>query len=113
MELAREIDADPHDVVRMSVEHDLTEVLTGDIPTPAKNKPKKEINGTVELIVSLSDTMEAYIYISRWGNDQQANNIREELIERLNDEIGDIKTPEFRDKVNRAVWKTLETALND
>ena len=119
MELAYRCGINPEDVAKHAVEHDITEVVTGDIPTPLKkaivsagaghvvhHEPIPEGDG-IATIVKIADTMEAIIYISRWGNSLQAKNIQNEMYERLNAELYESPT------VKKHVFDIIAEALDE
>lgn len=49
----------------LALEHDLDEVIVGDIPTPAKGRAEYDFSGKVtpELVVKVADIIDAYTFI--------------------------------------------------
>ena len=119
MELAKRCGVTPDDVARMAVEHDQSEVVTGDIPTPLKkaivaagaghvvHHSPIDNDNMIETIVKLADTMEALIYVQKWGHTKQTAQIAEEMYNRLEDE-----TAKY-DSVYKHVMDILREALDD
>lgn len=76
-DICRRIDVDDAEVIKLTLEHDLDEVVFGDIPSPAKSvygmvepyrgKNKPTCSQLAVDIVKLADTVEAYWYIKQYG----------------------------------------------
>ena len=64
-------------VMRDAILHDLDEILTGDIPTPAKiDKPKYNYQSKItEAAVKAADIMQAWWFISQWGTGRHAHEV--------------------------------------
>jgi predicted dinucleotide-utilizing enzyme len=119
MELAWRLGIIPDDVARMAVEHDLSEVVTGDIPTPLKHAivgagaghviahSPIEDGDVVASIVKFADTMEALIYVQKWGHTKQTAQIADEMYQRLEKETAEHET------VRKHVFDILREALDD
>lgn len=119
MELAKRCGINPDDVAKHAVEHDITEVVTGDIPTPLKKAIVQAGAGhvvhhdpipegdVIAIMVKIADTMEAIIYIGRWGNSLQAKNIQNEMYDRLNAELCESPT------IKKHVFNIIAEALDE
>jgi hypothetical protein len=61
----------------MALEHDLMEILEGDIPSPAKGKNPFNFSGysLAETIVKAADVMEMYYFIHRYKIDSHGKRV--------------------------------------
>lgn len=116
MELGKNIGIPPHDIAKAAVEHDMMEVLTGDIPTPCKHDglikvlhgdSLPHVHSTIKSVIKLADTIEAIVYITMWGYTAFADGIRREMLNRLNVELQDEHV------LAVMVHKVLREALSD
>lgn len=72
--IAKEMNIDDTKIIKYALDHDLDEILTGDIPTPAKERLKintaydgksfKECDSTEASIVAMADIIEAIAFIT-------------------------------------------------
>lgn len=84
-------------VIKYAFDHDLDEILTGDIPTPAKDRLKLEdsycggskddCTSTEIAIVNLADIIEALRFINVHGLGRLSAQVMDGLILRLNQKI--------------------------
>ncbi|MFA5347071.1 MAG: YfbR-like 5'-deoxynucleotidase [Methanoregula sp.] len=51
------------EAVMYALTHDYEEIYTGDIPSPAKIKEKREVKKVTEAVVKLADALEAWLFI--------------------------------------------------
>lgn len=119
MELAKKMGVGTEEIAHRAVLHDIAEVLTGDVPSPLKKAMVEagvghivhhdpiEADDLIGAIVKIADTMEAIIYINKWGNTNQTALIFDEMYHRLEDEL------EEYDTIRGHVFKIIEEALDD
>lgn len=103
--IAKEACIDDSKVIKYALEHDLDEILTGDMPTPAKDRldmhfpsgGKNSIDSAEYAIVKASDIIEALWFITEAGvgrhSDQIKKYLEEKLIEFFNSVPEELKTP--------------------
>lgn len=76
-------------VAVLALEHDLDEVISGDVPTPAKDQDSfiRHWAGPVTpiMIVKMADMVDAYIFIHEHGMGRHANNVTDYCRDRLNE----------------------------
>lgn len=94
-ELCKKLDMDDSNSMKYAFDHDLDEVLTGDIPTPAKKrlginsddnysgKSMTECSYLEISIVKVADVLEAILFIEENGVGQQASEVMQYLREKL------------------------------
>ena len=95
--MAKIIGVDDTNIMKYAFDHDLDEILTGDIPTPAKDmmgtadqyegKSKDECGTTEIAIVRLADIIEAIWYINIFGLGRHAVQVCDYLIDKLNQRV--------------------------
>lgn len=92
-------------ILMQALEHDLNEVVTGDIPTPTKKRLSKDSqehlsNGSVDRIVKVADAMETAFQIWQHGLGMGAHTgqVRNYVMDQL-----DVMFDALPDQLNRAV----------
>ena len=90
--ICKELAVDDTKVIKYALDHDLDEILTGDIPTPAKErlsintaydgKSFKECNGEEKSIVALADMIEAIAFITDNQVGRHAHTVGDYLMKR-------------------------------
>lgn len=95
--IAREYGIDDINIMKYAFDHDLDEILSGDIPTPAKDrlgirddykgKNKEKCSNEEIAIVAIADVMEAVYYLNEHGLGQHASKVMDGMIDRLNQRI--------------------------
>lgn len=77
-EIAKRLSVPTSAVIEAAVMHDITEVVTGDIPASVKPKlgPVELQQLTdIELIVKVADNVEAMVWLTMWGHHQSVAEI--------------------------------------
>ncbi len=113
--LARYVGIRDENIMKYAFDHDLDEILTGDIPTPAKEmlKTKDAYIGksrsrcdSIELaIVSLADSIEAIWYINIHGLGRHSVQVCDYLIDKLNKRVALYSS--MSSKLEEAVGKVV------
>lgn len=98
-ELCSKLNIDDSDAIKYAFDHDLDEILTGDIPTPAKErlgistdnvyngKSKEKCDPIVVNLVSVADIMEAIIFISENGVGRHSAEVHDYLRQKLSNKL--------------------------
>lgn len=96
-DLCRRLKKVDDQAIKYAFDHDLDEILTGDIPTPAKKmmgvnsqyvgKSRERCTSLDVAIVSVSDVIEAIRYININGLGRHAAQVVDYLVNKLNDKI--------------------------
>lgn len=114
-DLANRLGVPDDKIIKYAFDHDLDEILTGDIPTPAKERLNIRDNyagrsrdkcATIDVaIVSVCDLIEAIWYINVHGLGRKAANVVDNLTDRLNSRINlySMTNPSFGDKVGELI----------
>ena len=98
-ELARRLNHDGDEqrlVLEAALEHDLNEVVTGDIPTPTKNRLSPDSKGHLapnhfegwgpaESIVKVADMLEAYFQITQHASGTHSGQVFSYMCDQTND----------------------------
>jgi hypothetical protein len=65
------------EVAKVALIHDIDEVLTGDMPTPAKNKAKYDFNVAITpaVVVKMADIIDAYTFIKMNAVDRHGDEV--------------------------------------
>lgn len=81
-------------VCELAINHDINEVLIGDMPTPAKNKGDYNFDGplTPELLVKMADIIDAYTFIKMNAVDRHGEKVIEYVQEMLDKMIKQLTT---------------------
>jgi len=101
--LCKELDVEDTNIIKAALEHDLDEVIFGDIPTPAKDKLAAsgiDINAIVgnkmrdltpldETILKVADLLDAVLFLSDHAIGTHAAAVLDEVKERLRRHIID------------------------
>lgn len=84
-ELCRKLGVEDANCIKYAFDHDLDEILTGDIPTPAKKrlgidsgysgKSKNECSDFEVAIVKMADVIEAILFVEENGVGQHASEV--------------------------------------
>ena len=96
--VAKEAGLPDEDLIKMALEHDIDEIITGDIPTPGKKEIEKEYHFKFDSggknmnkattderhILKVSDLIEAYVFILEYGVGRYAKFTVDELDDKLN-----------------------------
>ena len=99
-DICRRLVMDDVIVIKLAMEHDLDEVVYGDMPTPGKvlagvtfpyNGKGCNLNVCVE-IVKLCDLCDAFLFISEYHTDRLGKSSAESLLMQLTLKIGDVRT---------------------
>jgi hypothetical protein len=99
-----EADIDDTNVVKYALDHDLDEIMTGDIPSPAKARLniKDDYNGkskarcapTELLIVKAADLIDAYLFIKHNHHDRHGKQVFRYMEDKLESFMSDIREVE-------------------
>jgi len=116
-DIAKNLGIDDERIIKYAFEHDLDEILTGDIPTPAKDSGKVDIkyNGKndallTELeraVVKIADLLEANWWLNTNGIGRHASQVMDGLIDRLNTRIALMSAT--HPQLQEAVGKTIQS----
>lgn len=101
--LARAINIPDERIIKYALEHDLNEIVLGDIPTPTKKRAlargwdlndlfpggKNKVDGVELQIVEIADVMDAVHYVSQYGVGRHAAVVKERLMKTLTKRIGE------------------------
>jgi HD superfamily phosphodiesterase len=101
--ICKEAGLSDSDVIKCALEHDLDEIITGDIPTPTKERMKKlgfnpddvherEVDaparsGEAKLIVKIADMIEASWFIDQTNFTRHGKEVRNYMWQRTKDRI--------------------------
>ena len=119
--ICKEIGLDDTNVTKYALDHDLDEILTGDIPTPAKQRLKirdpykgsgRALCDSQEIsIVMLADMIEAIAFIQDNQIGRHANVVAEELTTRYTRRCDLISAtnPKLITAANKVVLKLLDS----
>jgi HD superfamily phosphodiesterase len=91
--IARKLNIDDCRIIKYALDHDLDEILTGDIPTPAKARLKistsydgksfKECDSRESSIVAMADIIEAIAFITDNQVGRHAHTVGDYLMDRF------------------------------
>lgn len=113
--LAKYVGIDDVNVIKYAFDHDLDEILTGDVPTPAKEKmgiadqyvgKSKDRCDSLEMsIVMLADSIEAIWYINVHGLGRHSIQVADYIIDKLNQRVALLSATNR--KIEEAVGKVI------
>ena len=101
-ELCNRLNVNDARAMKYAFDHDLDEILTGDIPTPAKKrlgidtgdgyegKSLVECSDLEIAVVKVADVLEAILFIEENGVGQHASEVMQYLREKLDKVLGDL-----------------------
>lgn len=113
--IAKKMGVSDVEIMKYAFDHDLDEILTGDIPTPAKEllklkdsyegKSRSKCSALDVAIVNVADAMEAVWYSNTNGLGRHAADVTTYCIEKLNNRITLYQSldPKFGDAVARTI----------
>ena len=94
-DIAVEADMDDTNIVKYALDHDLDEIMTGDIPSPAKERLgiKTDYNGKSQsrcteeekVIVKAADLIDAYLFIKHNAHDRHGRQVLSYMEHKLNE----------------------------
>jgi 5'-deoxynucleotidase YfbR-like HD superfamily hydrolase len=98
--ICKHMNIDDVHVIKAALEHDLDEVITGDIPTPGKERlrrhgvdpniirdERKHVrkDSMVDAIVKVADTIESVYFIHNHGNTRHAKIVKDKMMVRMDE----------------------------
>lgn len=119
-DIARRLDVDDTKIIKYALDHDLDEILTGDIPTPAKDRLKistsydgksfKECDSRESSIVAMADIIEAIAFITDNQVGRHAHKVGDYLMNRFQSRCNLIGAmdPKLIEACNGVVMDLLE-----
>lgn len=82
-------------MVQQIIDHDMDEVLTGDIPSPRKPPPNFDDMTDVQKVMKAADMIESYCFIVEYGRGRHAHEVQHWLRSRLCQLMGSIDDPDL------------------